>query len=365
MKQDAFGAQKERLGRLRRLVRAHGCDALLVTNPVDIRYLTTFRGEDSALLVEARRATVLSDFRFQEELGALRGLADVVIRSEPMADAMARLVKARDVRRLGVQAERMTLGERAGLARLVGAKRLVETTGLLASLRVCKDGGEVAAIRRAVRIQEAALEATLEAVRPGLTEAQVCARLEFEMKARGAEGSSFGSIVAARANSSLPHAVAGATKLRRNDVLLIDWGARAHGYCSDMTRTFALGRWPREMARVYDVVLEAMEAGITAVGPGVAARDVDRAARSVIEKAGYGERFGHGLGHGIGLDIHEAPRVAKTSEDTLAAGMVVTIEPGVYLPGVGGVRIEDDVLVTDRGRRVLSTMSRERDWATR
>lgn len=358
-------ARKARLARLRRAIRDRDCEALLVSNPSDIRYLTGFSGEDSAAVVESRRVTIVSDFRFAEDLEVVAGRARVVMRDGKMSDALGAVVREAGIGRLGVQGEHMTLAEREAYAGAIGAKRIVPTERLLADLRVVKDEVEIAQIRKAARMQEQALLATLDALRPGQREREIAGRLEFEMKSRGASGPAFPTIVASGALSSRPHAEPGAARCALGRVLLIDWGARVEGYCADMTRTFSLGRWPRAMREVYGVVLEAFEAALAQVRPGAAGREVDGAARRVIERAGHGERFGHGLGHGLGLAVHEAPRLSRHSDDTLRAGMVVTIEPGIYLPGVGGVRIEDDVVVTDTGARNLSSLPRDLDWATR
>ena len=353
-----------RLSRLRRRLRGEDADALLITNPTDIHYLTPFSGEDSNAIVTARKLVVLSDFRFEEELESVRGLATVELRDGSMAALIRRMVGDLGIKKLAIQSEHMTVSGRATLAKSIGARRLVDTRGLLDGLRAIKDDAEVALVRKAARIQQEALLATLETIEPGQREREVAALLEYEIKARGGDGVSFETIVAARANGSLPHARPGATKLARNQPLLIDWGARYRGYCSDMTRTFALGRWPKKIAEIYGIVLEAWHAGAGAVRAGATCVDVDRAARSVIERAGYGERFGHGLGHGIGLDIHEDPRLSRHSTGTLEAGMIVTVEPGIYLPGIGGVRIEDDLLVTERGSKNLCSLPKDMEWAT-
>ncbi len=354
-----------RARRLRAAMAKQSCDALLITNPNDIRYLTGFCGEDSYAVVAARSVTILSDFRFEEELEAARGVARVHIRKGDMLAAVREVVGDLAPRRLALQAEHLTVAQRAAVAKAVGGRRLKDTTGLLRDLRLIKDQHEVALIRRAVKIQQDALRATLPTIRPGQTEGEVAGRLEYEMTRRGAEGLSFQSIVAAGANGSRPHNRPGAAKVKRGGTLLIDWGARVGGYCADMTRTIALGRWPRALERVYGAVLEAQRAAVAAVAPGVRCREVDGAARRVLTKAGYGERFGHGVGHGLGLDVHEGPRLSRTSDDTLRTGMVVTIEPGVYLPGVGGVRIEDDVLVTERGGENLCSLPKDIGWSTR
>ncbi len=348
--------------RLRTLLRARGLGAYLVTNPRDIRFLTGFTGEDSWLVLTPRQAVVVSDFRFAEELSAIPGVT-VLLRKGAIAEAAADAIPATET--AGIQAEHTTVATRATLARLIGARRIKNTIGLVAGLRIIKDETEIALIRRAIAVQERAFLETLEVARPGMREADIAADLEHRMRSLGAEGPAFPTIVAAGPNGSKPHYRPGPAKARSGGTLLVDWGAVVAGYHSDMTRTISFGRWPRAMREIYAVVLEAHEAGIAAVAPGRKCAAVDAEARSVIERAGLGERFGHGLGHGIGLDIHEAPRLSKISPDVLAPGMVVTIEPGVYIPGVGGVRIEDDVLVTERGARRLSTLPKAVDWAAR
>lgn len=357
-------ATRRRVGRLRRLLGERGLDALLITSPNDILYLTGFVGEASVALVGPKKLWILSDFRFQEELEPLKAFATVIIRTGPMGAAMAALVNDTGFKRVGVQSDVMTAAAKSTLAKGVGARRLVDAPGLLSGLRAVKDEQELATIRAAIRVQERALALTLPTIKPGQPEVEIAAQLEFECRRLGAEGMSFGTIVAANANGSRPHYRAGAAKTKQGGTLLIDWGARVGGYCSDMTRTFALGRWSPRMREVYRIVLEAHEAGVSAVRAGMRCRDVDAAARSVIERAGYGAEFGHSLGHGIGLDIHEEPRVAKEVDRELESGMVITIEPGIYLPGLGGVRIEDDIVVGPRGGRSLCSLPKDLSWAT-
>lgn len=354
----------DRLSRLRRELKRGSLESFLVTNPRDIRYLTGFHGDASYLLVMPRRAVVLSDFRFQEELATLKGLADVLIRKGLMIDALRELVGTLKPASMGIQAEAMTVETRAQIAKAVGVRRIRDTSGIIRAMRAVKDASEIALIRRAIGIQEAALLALLEQVKPGQSELEIAAMLEFEMKTRGSIEPSFDTIAAVRANGSLPHAIPGSAKAARGQPLLIDWGATYQGYRSDMTRTFSFGSWPKKLAEVYRVVLDAHLAGIAAIRPGAHVAEVDSAARAIIEKAGYGAMFGHGLGHGIGLDVHEEPRLSKLGTGTLSPGMVVTVEPGIYLPGVGGIRIEDDVLVTERGGRSLCTLPKDMDWAT-
>ena len=384
---DRFAARRATLAR----TLPEGVDTLLVSNPMDVAYLTGFLGGDSVLLLPraggrggsggGRRGNavgaIVSDFRYEEELAALGygsgghrsgGGLDVVIRRVPMPEFLRTYLLDPAFGRVGVQGEHMTAGERDGLVAALGAGRIATTSGLVAPLRVVKDEDEVATIRRAARIQEQALLAVLAHLRPGLTELDVAAHLEAEMKARGSTQPGFTTIVAARANGSLPHYRAGKTKLAANQPVLIDWGAVVDGYHSDMTRTFTLGKWPAKVREIYQIVLEAHEAAAAALRPGAVARDIDAIARKIITDAGYGEHFGHGLGHGLGFNGHELPRLTymapKDAPEELRPGMVLTIEHGIYLPGVGGVRIEDDYVITERGAKNLCTLPRSLEWST-
>ena len=337
---------------------------MLVTAERDVRYLTGFTGEASCLIVTSTKLHLITDSRFEQEAGELKRIATIIFRKGLMAQAQTDLLDALRPRSLALQAEHLSLELRDQLAAALGVRRLRNTSGLIADLRLVKDDAEVALIRHAASIQQAALAAVLPGIRAGQTEAHIAARLEYECRVRGSEQMSFGSIVAAGPNSSRPHYRAGMSKAANAKPLLIDWGCVFGAYCSDMTRTFSLGRWSRQMREIYEIVLEAHLAGIDAVRAGVPCRDVDRAARHIIERAGYGDRFGHGLGHGIGLDIHEPPRVFKATDTPLRSGMVITIEPGIYLPGTGGVRIEDDILVTPSGGVNLCTLPKDLSWAT-
>jgi Xaa-Pro aminopeptidase len=338
--------------------------ALLVTNPRDIRYLTGFVGDDSWAVIAAADGppTIFSDFRFQEQIAREAPHAAVRIRKDSLADELARFLAARRITGLALQAGYVTLAQRQTLRRKLPGTRLVAKDDGLLQQRAVKDAGEVLAIRKALHLAQEGFRRTLAQARPGMTETQLAAVLEFEMRSLGADGPSFPSIVAVGTNASLPHAIPGSAKLRRGGIVLIDWGARWGGYCSDLTRTVALGSMPAKIREVYKVVLDAQLAGIAAVAPGRSVREVDAIARRVIAKAGYGGQFGHGLGHGIGLDIHEQPTLGQRGEGVLEPGHVVTVEPGIYLPGVGGVRIEDDVLVTSGGsggHEVLSDLPKD------
>ncbi len=355
-------------GRVRTLqmrLKQMSASALLVTNPCDIRYLTGFIGDDSWALIPVRgtKVYILSDFRFEEQIQNEAPHAKVIMRRKGLADELAQLADSLHLKKIAIQPDYTTLTQRKTLVKHLGAKRLrVADDGLLLQ-RAVKDTGEVKAIRKALSIQQQAFRETCDFIKPGQSEYEVAAYLEYRMRALGADGVSFPSIVAADANASLPHAVPGKKRIKAGGIVLIDWGAKWGGYCSDLTRVIALGKMKPKMREIYQVVLDAQVAAIDAISPGKHLSDIDAVARRVIEKAGYGERFGHSLGHGIGLDIHEQPVLAGKAKGILEPGHVVTVEPGIYLPGVGGVRIEDDVLVTPRGHKVLSDLPKSLESA--
>lgn len=361
-----------RLANLRAALGRVGVSHFLVTNPIDVGYLTGFLGGDSYLLVNVNgdaRPVMISDFRYQEELDPVRPIADIFIRPKAMTEAVGHVVGSAHVDRLGVQADHLTIAMRDAIGNArgsVGTNRLVELTGVVAKLRGVKDEMEVGLITKAARIQEAALEAVFKFLKPGVTEREIAGRLEAEMKMRGSREPGFQSIVAAGATGSLPHYRPEGRKLEKGKTVLIDWGAVYQGYHSDMTRVFSLGKWPSKMEEIYRIVLDAHEAAAAALAPGKTTQEIDGVARKIISDAGYALQYGHGLGHGIGMNGHEEPFLSHMLAPViLEAGNVVTIEPGIYLPGIGGVRLEDDYLVTASGSKNLCRMPRDLKWAKR
>ncbi len=356
-----------RLGRVGKALTEQNLDALLVVSEHDILYLTGFVGHDSLLVVSRDGgATILSDPRYDEYLDPWRhaGIAEIVMgKRHRLEQALATLCGSKHVKRLGIQAEHVTLARLQKLRAALGGIELTETIGLINRLRMRKDEVEIAAIRRAAAVQQDALTAALKQLREGMTELQLSALLEFEMKSRGAHGSAFTPIIGAGANSSIIHHSTGGAPIREG-VLLIDWGAMVDGYNADMTRTYGVGSMPERIREIYSIVLEAQLAAIDAIAPGRICAQIDAVARKIITDAGYGEQFGHGLGHGLGIDVHEEPYFNDLATDiALEPGMVMTVEPGIYLPGVGGVRIEDDVLITDDGCRLLCNYPKDLDSA--
>lgn len=338
-----------RIARLRDALPGAEVDALLVTNLTNVRYLCGFSGTNGQLLVTTSGATFFTDPRYRARAGDLVQGADIDVYEVNLHDSLRPHVAAA---RIGIEAATMSVAQKAHLEDKL-AVELVATKNLVEELRRRKDAEEVSLLREAVRISDEAFGWVVERLGPGRTEREVALDLDVEMRRRGADSISFDPIVGTGPLSAHIHHTPSDREMQAGDLVLLDFGARWQGYCSDLTRTVVLGSASDHQREVYEIVLESQTAGIDAVSAGAACAAVDAAARKVIDDAGYGATFGHGLGHGVGLDIHEAPRFHKTSEDNLVAGDVMTVEPGVYETGSGGIRIEDCVFVTDDGCEVL------------
>jgi len=347
---------RDRVARLRAEMAPRKLDGYLVQNRMDQYWLTGFTGEDGFVLVTARAVVLLTDGRFDEAANLQTPWARKVLRKIRTPERTAKHIKRYKLKRLGYDPGHLNVAEFAALRKHLKPTALASASGVILDRRLQKDKGEVAAIRAAIRVAERAFARIVNWIKPGMTERQISARLGYEMQCLGAQEPAFPTIVAVGANASLPHYEPGNAVVKKQAGILIDWGARMNWYVSDLTRTIWPAGTPREMAKIQRVVKEAHDRAIASVKPGVKASAVDRVARRVIEKAGYGPQFNHALGHGIGLDVHEAPRVGKGTDVLLKPGMVITIEPGIYVPGKGGVRLEDDVLVTETGYKVLSTL---------
>lgn len=353
-----------RRGRLAEQLVDVGCDAIVIDHPVHVRWLTGFTGSNGAVLVRAdATAEVSTDGRYTTQIAAEAPDLELHL-ARNCAIALAARAAATGVRRLGFEADHVTV---AGMRRIAAAleaeedAELVETTGLVARLRATKDGAELGALRAVADIAVTAFEglAASGIIAAGSTERAIAADLEHRMRIGGADGIAFDTIVASGPNSAKPHAGAEDRVLADGDLLTIDFGATKDGYHSDMTRTVVVGgsEAAGEFAReIHSTVLRAQLAGIAAARPGTTLADVDRACREIIVAAGHGEYFVHSTGHGIGLDVHEAPYASSRSEEVLATGMTLTIEPGIYVPGFGGVRIEDTVIVTDGEAEIITPL---------
>lgn len=366
-------AVAKRFAAIQEWLRTQGLAAGLVTAPVSMQYLTNWSNPSkrfSGLVIPADGEPVLVVPTLEVEgardafVKALRNWDDGQDPFVPLADVLRQAGAGE--RPLAVEKEALPLRQFEGMAAALGAapdRLLVQTADLspvISRMRERKGPDEIELIQRAADMLNPALDAAVQAIRPGITEKELVAVLEEAMARAGAEGTAFETHVVFGAKAALPHGTTGEQVLEPGQVVLMDFGALYKGYRSDITRTLCCGEWPAEMAKVYEIVLAANAAGIAAVKPGVTLGAVDQAARKVIEDAGYGPYFIHRTGHGLGLEIHEEPYVVAGNQKVLEPGHVVTIEPGIYLPGVGGVRIEDDVVVTETGCRVLTSWTKER-----
>ena len=351
-----------RRSRLLALMEKKGLKSMLVTNFINVTYLTGFTGDDSYLWLEPERAILLSDSRYalqiNDETTAIEGM--MRRRGERMAGALSRLIARLYGKKkppvLGVEAESMTLRLAEQIGEAVPALDLLPVSSLVESLREIKDRTEIAAIRRSIHCAVAGFEAVRRELDAEMSETDVRDRLEYQMRLAGADDRGFPTIAAVGDRAALPHAVPVRThKVGDGELLLIDWGAKKELYVSDLTRVLITGRRPsRKLKKIYDIVLAAQKAAIQTMRPGAIAEQVDAAAREVIDQAGYGKAFGHGLGHGLGLVVHDRGGLSVGNKTVLRPGMVLTVEPGIYEPGWGGVRIEDDLLVTRDGAKILS-----------
>jgi len=350
-------------GRQRRVAQALAArrlDALLVTHLPNVRYLCGFTGSAGVLLMANGRSTLFTDGRYREQAETEVRDARVVVPKGPVLEAAARAVADSPVKHVGVEGEHLSVSGEAKVARALRPKaRLRPTEGLVEEPRMVKEPAEVERIRAAVRLASSLFDKAVAAIRPGVPERAVAAELEHAARCAGADGMSFETIVAAGTRSALPHGLASAQPIPRRGFVVLDFGVILRDYCSDMTRTLYVGRPTAEVRRLYQAVRDAQQAAIDAVQPGRMVGEVDRAARSVLRRAGVERYFTHSTGHGVGLEIHEPPRIARGQQEVLRPGMVITIEPGVYVRGYGGVRIEDMVAVTTTSCEVLTPATRE------
>lgn len=351
-----------RLKKLRSSLRRLKADGLLVTNFINVTYLTGFTGDDSYLLVTQDDAVLVSDMRYTTQLEQECPELKTVIRApgQQMLPTTVEVIQKHRIGRLAVESASIALGlyeslkSELGKAEVVGSDRLVET------LRMVKDKEEIEETRLAGVQAAKAFQVARAMITPKTTEREIAAELEYQARRFGGKGLSFEPIVAVGERSALPHGRATDKRVEESDFLLIDWGVVCETYVSDLTRMVVTGKLSPKFSKLYQIVLDAQLAGIEAIKPGVSCEAVDEAARKVITKAGYGDKFGHGLGHGTGLEVHEAPRLAKGQKDVLLEpGMIVTVEPGIYFPEWGGIRIEDDVLVTKTGHEVLTSVPKQ------
>ena len=355
------GGSENRLGLLRLSVSALGADALLVSHLPNIRYLCGFSGSAGLLLVDLSSATLFTDSRYTFQARQEASGVRVQICKHGLIRTAAEALRGRRGRtRVAYSASAMTVAQKQALDSAAGTHvRWIADASAIEKLRAVKDAIELRTMREAARAISEVFLRTLRQIRPGVSELALAAEIDHDIKRQGASGPSFETIVASGPRSAWAHARPTDKPLGKNELVVLDQGAILRGYCSDMTRTVFLGKASRKVQSLYQAVLEAQQAGKQAIRPGVTAGDVDKAARNTLKRVRLERYFTHSLGHGLGLEVHEMPRLGKGEETVLQEGMVLTVEPGVYIEGLGGIRIEDDVAVTARGAVDLTTATRE------
>ncbi|MDG2186420.1 MAG: Xaa-Pro peptidase family protein [Mariniblastus sp.] len=352
----------QRRNKIHRQIKRSGLDSMLVTDEKNVTYLTGFTGDSSYLWLTSDQAVLLSDSRYTTQISEECPDLETMIRDagSTTCDLAAKIAKTCNAKTIGIEPTSVTksLYDRINSAT---ASELVDTDSWVETLRAIKDKHEISTIRRSIRIAEQAFSVIRAQMTVDQTERQIAHNLEHQIRAFGGSGCSFEPIVGIGPRAALPHGIPSNRRIGQDPFVLIDWGAQYNGYASDLTRVLVTAKIPPKLRKIHEIVLKAQLAAIAKIRPGVCLQRVDKAARSLIERAGFGKQFGHGLGHGFGLRIHESPFLSPIYEGQLAAGMVVTIEPGIYVPGWGGVRIEDDVLVTKEGCEVLSSLPKSLD----
>lgn len=341
-----------RLDKLRKSMKEKGLAALLITSPYNLRYISNFTGTTGLSIITLDKAYFVTDFRYTQQVAKQAVGFEVVQNMGPILDEVGRIVSQDNLQNLGFEEDFITFSLFERLKGLVSAP-LVPVSGVIEELREVKDEDEIAAIKKACEIADSAYQYILGEVKPGMTEIEVANKLDFHMRSKGASGVSFDTIVASGIRSSMPHGVASEKIIEQGDMITLDFGCYYNGYVSDMTRTFALGEPGQKLKDIYQLVLDAQLMVIEAAKPGITGVELDAVARDYFDKHGYGQAFGHSTGHGIGLEIHEGPNVSRLSEKAFVPGNVITNEPGLYFPDLGGVRIEDDLLITETGNEVI------------
>jgi len=353
--QTAYESRRDRVWPALQEARVAG---FVVTALPNVRYLSGFTGSNAALLLTRERSLLFTDPRYQIQ-ASQESDCDVKVAKGPLLKELSTWIKRLRLRRVAFERNRISFQDHEALKEATAGVRLMPLDAVIESVRIVKSPDEIATIRASVQLNSAALEQTLRRFQSSMTELDLAAELEYRMRRLGADGPAFETIVASGSKTALPHARAGDGPIHRNELLLVDMGASVAGYASDMTRTYAVGRLDPKRRRMHRAVLESQLAAVDAVKPGITCASVDRAARDVLRDYGMEKLFIHSTGHGLGLEIHERPRLGRKERTKLEAGMVITIEPGVYQEGFGGVRIEDTVVVTPGGCQILTPTGKE------
>lgn len=344
--------------KLRELLEEQKLDAILVTNPINRKYISGFTGTAGVAIVSKDATRFITDFRYIEQATEQAEHFTIVEHKGAIESEIKNQLTALNIKSLGFEKDDVTY---AGFQRYEKALEvnLVPVSGLIEKLRLIKTAEELQILKRAGEIADAAYEYIQAYIKPGVREIDIANELEFFMRKQGATSSSFDMIVASGYRSALPHGVASEKEIKSGELVTMDYGALYNGYCSDITRTVAVGQISDELRAIYDTVLEAQIRGVKGIKPGMTGKEADALTRDYITEKGYGEYFGHSTGHGLGLEVHEEPRLSHLSESILKPGMVVTVEPGIYVPSVGGCRIEDDIVITETGNERLTNATKE------
>lgn len=342
-----------KLEKLRESFSGFGIDGLLVTNSYNRRYITNFTGTAGVALISKNASVFITDFRYVEQANEQVKDFEIVQHSGLIIEEVAKQAEKMGIKKLGFEQEDLSFATYTAYDKEVQAE-LVPVSGAIEKLRLIKTESEIKILKEAAEIADAAFTHILNVIRPGITEIEVSTELEFFMRKQGATSSSFDIIVASGYRSALPHGVASDKVIEKGDFVTLDFGAYYKGYCSDITRTVAVGNPSDELKHIYDVVLEAQLRGMAGIKTGITGKEADALTRDYITEKGYGENFGHSTGHGLGMEVHEQPALSFRSDTVLEPGMIVTCEPGIYIAGLGGVRIEDDVVVRKDGNESLT-----------
>ena len=348
-----------RVENLRKAMKKEQVDGFLVTSPYNLRYLTNFTGTTGLAVITLDKAFFVTDFRYTEQAAAQAQGFEIIKNVGPIFDEVAKLCAQEELNGLAFEENHVSFAEYSVLEEIIEETPLIPISGMIENLREVKDEEEIAITQKACAIADQGFDYVLKTIKPGMTEIEVANQLDFYMRSLGASGVSFDTIVASGLRSAMPHGVASEKVIEQGDLITLDFGCYYQGYVSDMTRTFAIGDPGEKLREIYQVVLEAQLKVLEAAKPGLTGIQLDAVARDHITAAGYGEAFGHSTGHGIGLEIHEGPNVSFSADKQFVPVNIITYDPGIYLPGIGGVRIEDDLLITPDGNQVLTHAPKE------
>lgn len=350
---------KDRIAKTRKLMVENNLDSLLINADVNRFYLTGFTGSSGIVLFTPENNYFITDFRYTEQAGDQTDGYKILEFNKEVLKKINDILDKDNVKKLGFESKTVSYNKYQEYKEKFVGVELEATEDLIKEMRKIKDKSEIDKIRKAVEITDKAFDHILNFIEPGITEREVALELEYFMKKRGAEKNAFDFIVASGKRSSMPHGVASDKKIENGDFVTMDFGTFYNGYCSDMTRTVVVGEPSKKQKKIYNIVLDAQKSVIEKIKPGMTGKEIDGIARDIIKEKGYGDNFGHGLGHGIGVEVHEGPRASYTTDEIIEKGMVMTDEPGIYLSDWGGVRIEDDLLITEDGCEVLNNSPKE------